>query len=88
MEEDEIPDRVKTITFAKIKQGRKNPSCFVLPKEAEMAEINKEFEAKAKATFSAERKEDIVVLVMAAIVVFLVIAGAIGPQFYSSLFFK
>lgn len=53
-----------------------------------MAEINKELEAKAKATFSAERKEDIVVLVMAAIVVILVIAGVISPKFYSSLFFK
>lgn len=53
-----------------------------------MVEINKEFEAKAKATFSAERREDFVVLVMAAIVVILVLAGAIGPKFYSSLFFN
>ncbi len=53
-----------------------------------MAEVNKELEAKAKATFSAERKEDIVVLVIAAIVVILVISGTIGPKFYSSLFFK
>jgi len=57
-------------------------------KETKMAEINKELEAKAKATFSAERKEDIVVLVMAAIVVVLVLVGAIGTKFYSSLFFK
>ncbi len=53
-----------------------------------MAEINKELEAKAKATFSAERKEDFVVLVMAAIVVLLVLTGMIGPKFYGSLFFK
>ncbi|GEM_PF-873835 len=57
-------------------------------KETKMAEINKELEAKAKATFSAERKEDIVVLVMAAIVVVLVLVGAIDTKFYSSLFFK
>ena len=57
-------------------------------KETKMGEINKELEAKAKATFSAERKEDIVVLVMAAIVVVLVLVGAIGTKFYSSLFFK
>lgn len=53
-----------------------------------MGQINKELEAKAKATFSAERKEDLVVLVIAAIVVALVITGVIGPKFYSSLFFK
>jgi len=53
-----------------------------------MAEANKELEAKAKATFSAERKEDIVVLVISAIVALLVLAGAMGPNFYSSLFFK
>lgn len=54
-----------------------------------MAEINKnkELEAKAKATFSAERREDVVVLVIAAIVVILVVVGAVGPKFYKSLFF-
>lgn len=53
-----------------------------------MGEINKELEAKAKATFSAERKEDFVVLVIAAIVVTLVLTGVIGTKFYSSLFFR
>ncbi len=53
-----------------------------------MGEINKELEAKAKATFSAERKEDFVVLVIATIVVVLVLTGVIDPKFYSSLFFK
>lgn len=53
-----------------------------------MSDINKELEAKAKATFSAERKEDFVVLFIAAIVVILVVSGFIGPKFYSSLFFK
>ncbi len=53
-----------------------------------MAEMNKELEAKAKATFSAERKEDFVVLVISAIVVIMVIAGVIGPKFYGSLFLK
>ncbi|MCX7914343.1 MAG: hypothetical protein N2511_07145 [Thermodesulfovibrionales bacterium] len=53
-----------------------------------MAEYNKELEVKAKATFSAERKEDFVVLVIAAIVVALVLTGVITPKFYSSLFFK
>ncbi len=52
-----------------------------------MAEVNKEFEAKAKATFSAERREDYVVLVMAVIVLILVLGGLIGPKFYRSLFF-
>lgn len=53
-----------------------------------MSDVNKELEAKAKATFSAERKEDFVVLIIAAIVVILVVSGVIGPKFYSSLFFK
>lgn len=53
-----------------------------------MGEVNKELEAKAKATFSAERKEDFVVMIIAAIVVILVLTGVIGPKFYSSLFFK
>lgn len=54
-----------------------------------MAEMNnKDLEAKAKAAFSAERKEDFVVLVMAAIVAILVLSGIIGPKFYGSLFLK
>lgn len=46
-----------------------------------------EYEAKAKSTFSAERKEDYFVLGVAAVIVALVIAGIIGPKFYNSLFF-
>jgi hypothetical protein len=45
------------------------------------------YEARASATFSAERKEDIFVLIVAAITVALVLSGAIGPNFFKSLFF-
>lgn len=45
------------------------------------------YEAKAAATFSAERKEDFFVLAVAAIVVVLVLTGAIGSGFFKSLFF-
>ncbi|MDP3037130.1 MAG: hypothetical protein Q8N07_05305 [Rhodocyclaceae bacterium] len=45
------------------------------------------YEAKANATFSAERKEDFFVLAVAATVVALVLTGAIGPGFFKSLFF-
>lgn len=45
-------------------------------------------EEKATEAFSAERREDWVVLVIATIAVILVLAGAIGVKFYSSLFFK
>lgn len=46
-----------------------------------------EYEAKAKATFSAERKEDFFVLGLAAVTVLLVVVGVIGPAFVKSLFF-
>lgn len=46
-----------------------------------------EFEKKAAETFSAERKEDIFVLVVAAVTVLLVLTGAIGKDFVKSLFF-
>ncbi len=49
--------------------------------------MTEEFEKKATETFSAERKEDIFVLIVAAVVVALVLAGAIGKDFYKSLFF-
>jgi hypothetical protein len=45
------------------------------------------YEAKAKSTFSAERKEDYFVLVVSAITVVLVLTGVIGPTFVKSLFF-
>ncbi len=45
-------------------------------------------EEKATDTFSAERREDYVVLVIATITVILVLAGVLGVKFYSSLFFK
>ena len=47
----------------------------------------KEFEEKAKKVFSAERKEDIWVLVLAAITVLLGLAGIITPKTFPSLFF-
>lgn len=45
------------------------------------------YEAKAKSTFSAERKEDYFVLVLATVTVVLVLTGVIGPGFFKSLFF-
>jgi hypothetical protein len=51
-----------------------------------MAE-NREFEEKSKKTFSAERKEDIWVLILAAITVILGLTGVITPKTFSSLFF-
>jgi hypothetical protein len=51
-----------------------------------MAET-KEFEEKSKKVFSAERKEDIWVLIMAAITVILGLTGFITPKTFSSLFF-
>jgi hypothetical protein len=46
-----------------------------------------DYAAKSAATFSAERKEDLFVLAVAAITVALVLSGAISPSFYKSLFF-
>jgi hypothetical protein len=51
-----------------------------------MAEM-KEFEDKAKKVFSAERKEDIWVLILAAITVILGLTGVITPKTFTSLFF-
>jgi hypothetical protein len=51
-----------------------------------MAE-SREFEEKAKKTFSAERKEDIWVLVLAAITVILGLTGVITAKTFPSLFF-
>jgi hypothetical protein len=56
-----------------------------------MAEPDKEtqnaWEDRACKTFSAERKEDSVVLILAAITVALVWTGILGPKFFTSLFF-
>jgi hypothetical protein len=53
-----------------------------------MSQQNSELLAeKAQKTFSAERREDYVVLVIATITVILVLSGVIGVKFYSSLFF-
>lgn len=51
------------------------------------AEQNTQWEAKAKASDSAERKEDYMVLIIAAITVVLVMTQVIGPNFLKSLFF-
>ena len=51
-----------------------------------MAEIG-EFEDKAKKVFSAERKEDIYVLILAAITVILGLTGVITSKTFPSLFF-
>ncbi|HSW63699.1 MAG TPA: hypothetical protein VLH56_10385 [Dissulfurispiraceae bacterium] len=52
-----------------------------------MSEQSQEWKDKAASTFSAERKEDFVVLVISAITVLLVVGGVIGPKFYKALFF-
>jgi hypothetical protein len=46
-----------------------------------------QWENKAKAADSAERKEDYMVLVLAGVTVALVMSGVIGPSFFKSLFF-
>jgi len=51
-----------------------------------MAET-KQFEEKSKKVFSSERKEDIWVLILAAITVILGLTGVITPKTFSSLFF-
>jgi hypothetical protein len=51
-----------------------------------MAET-REFDEKAKKVFSAERKEDIWVLILAAITVILGLTGVITPKTFPSLFF-
>jgi hypothetical protein len=47
----------------------------------------REFEDKAKKVFSAERKEDIWVLILAAITVVLGLTGVITQKTFPSLFF-
>lgn len=46
-----------------------------------------QLESKAKTADSAERREDYMVLIIAAVTVVLVYTGMIGPSFYKSLFF-
>ena len=48
---------------------------------------NSEYAAKAQQTFSAERKEDIFVLILSAIAVVLVMTGVIDKDTFKSLFF-
>ncbi|MCX7988529.1 MAG: hypothetical protein N2647_03700 [Thermodesulfovibrio sp.] len=45
-----------------------------------------EFEEKARETFSAERREDYAVLVIATIVVLLVLLGVIDKKIISALY--
>ena len=52
------------------------------PKDA-----RQEWEDKACKTFSAERREDFIVLMLAGITVVLVWTGIVGPTFFKSLFF-
>jgi hypothetical protein len=51
-----------------------------------MAET-REFEEKAKKVFSAERKEDVWVLILAAITVVLGLTGVITTKTFTSFFF-
>lgn len=46
----------------------------------------KELEAKAQKTFSAERREDYAVLLIAAVVVILVLLGVIDKKIISSIY--
>ncbi len=48
---------------------------------------NQAYENKAQETFSIERKEDYIVLIISAVIVILVMTGIIGPDFVKSLFF-
>jgi hypothetical protein len=50
-------------------------------------DLSKQWVDKSKAADSAERKEDYVVLLMAAITVVLVMSGTIGSTSFNSLFF-
>ncbi len=52
-----------------------------------LRDYNQQLEDKAKTADSAERREDYIVLMMAAVAVALVVTGAIGPTFFKSLFF-
>jgi len=54
---------------------------------SEQIQANNEWADKAKSTFSAERKEDVFVLIISTITVILVLTGLIGPGFFKSLFF-
>ena len=53
----------------------------------ENSNLHKEWEDRASQTFSVERKEDFVVLILAAVTVAAVWVGVIGPKFFKSLFF-
>lgn len=55
--------------------------------QAESNDRSRQWSDKSKAADSAERKEDYMVLLVAAITVALVMAGAIGPGSFKSLFF-
>ncbi|MCS7215087.1 MAG: hypothetical protein RMI30_04855 [Thermodesulfovibrio sp.] len=50
------------------------------------AKTTAEFEEKARETFSAERREDYAVLVIATIVVLLVLLGVIDRKIISALY--
>ncbi|MDL1967288.1 MAG: hypothetical protein LWW97_01750 [Deltaproteobacteria bacterium] len=52
-----------------------------------MEEETREYEEKAKKVFSAERKEDIWVLIISAITVILGLTGIITKKTFPSLFF-
>lgn len=45
-----------------------------------------EFEEKAKATFSAERREDYAVLIIATVVVLLVLLGVIDKKVIDAIY--
>jgi hypothetical protein len=53
----------------------------------EQTDQNGQWTAKAQAQDSAERKEDYMVLVIAAVTVALVMANLVGPNSFKSLFF-
>lgn len=58
-----------------------------MSEQNQQADQNKQWDAKAKAQDSAERKEDYMVLILAGITVVLVMTGVLGPNFMKSLFF-
>jgi len=59
----------------------------IMSENANGNSFQQQMATKAKASDNAERKEDTMVLIIAAITVALVMTGTIGPNFFKSLFF-
>jgi len=60
---------------------------YIKPEEVKTMAEKPDYASKAQDTFSAERKEDVFVLVVSSIVVVLVMLNVIGTSTVKSLFF-